>query len=149
MSNYLAWLLLTGVAGVLLALAVYLAYAGRIRSSSRLGHRLIIATLAVLFVGCAYGARLEQVGDINCQAADGDYIYGEFGWSTIPPGPTCTFTRAKHAFDEVRGPSPVMSIWLALVAAGAATTASVVLRTPGSSGTDQSSAVSESHPTST
>lgn len=142
MSNYLAWLLLTGVVGAFLALAVYLAYAGRLRSAPYLGNMLlVIATLFVLLVGCAYGASLEQVGDINCQAAEGEYTYGEFGWSTVPPGPTCTFTRAEQGFDEVRGPTPVMSVWLALVVAGAATTAVMVLRARATSGTDQSSAV--------
>jgi hypothetical protein len=126
MSNYLAWLPLTGVAEALLALAVHRSHASRLRSSSRLG--LTIATLVVLLVGCAHGARLGQVGNINCQAANGDYVYGEFGWSTIPPGPTCTFTTADHGFDEVRGPSPVMSVWLALLAAGTATSVAVMLR---------------------
>ena len=137
MSNYLAWLLLTCVAGALLALAAYRLYAGRLRSTSHLGLRLLIGTLVVLFVSSAYGARLEQVGDINCQATDGDYTYGEFGWSTVPPGPTCTFTEADHGFDEVRGPTPVMSVWLALVAAGAATTAAIALRERTTSGSGQ------------
>lgn len=128
MSKYVAWLLLTASVGALLAVAVHRIHTGRLRSTSRLANTLIIGTLAVSFAGCAYGARLEQVGDINCQAADGDYTYGSFGWSTVPPGPTCTFTRAAHGFDEVRGPSPVMSVWLALVAAGAATSAVLVIR---------------------
>ncbi len=135
MSNYVAWLLLTGVVGLLLALAVSGAYTGQRRSTSHLGIRLLIATLVVLLVGCAYGARVEQMGDIYCQAAEGDYTYGELGWSTVPPGPTCTFTEAEHGFDEVRGPSPVMSVWLAVVATGAATTAVVALRERTTSGT--------------
>ena len=148
MSNYLSWLLLTGVAGALLAYAVHRASCRPawfvIAPGQRTDHRNIGRSAG----GLPYGARLEQVGDINCQAADGDYVYGEFGWSTNPPGPTCTFTAADHGFDEVRGPSPVMSVWLALLAAGAVTSVAVVLRTP-LSGTDRSSAVSESHPTPT
>ena len=128
MSNDTAWLLLTASIGALLAVAVHLAHTARIRSRPHLANRLIIGTLAVLLAGCAYGARAEQVGDINCKAADGEYTYGSFGWSTVPPGPTCTFTRAAHGFDEVRGPSPVMSVWLTLVAAGAAGSAVLVLR---------------------
>jgi hypothetical protein len=137
MSAYLAWLLLTCVVGALLALAVHRAYAGRLHPSSPLGIGVLIATLVVLFAGCAYGARLEQTGAINCQVAEGDYIYGEFGWSTVPPGPTCTFNEAEHGVDEVRGPSPAMSVWLALVAVGAATTAVIALRERTTSGAVQ------------
>lgn len=119
MSNYLAWLLATSLVGAVLAVAMWRSYIRRAGSRHPRANRLVIATLAVLFVGCAYATNLEQAGDSNCQVTQGDYTYGEFGWSTIPPGPTCTFTQAEHGVDEVRGPSPVTSVWLALVAAGA------------------------------
>lgn len=128
MSSYLIWLLLAAAFGLLLCLATYHAIASRRRSGSQLANGLIVATLVVVFTGCAYGARLEQVGDINCQQADGVYVLGEFGWSISPPGPTCTFTLEEHGFDETRGPTPVMSVWLALVATGAVVTAIVTLR---------------------
>lgn len=121
MSNYLVWLLLTTIVGSMLALAVHRTVGTR-RPAGHVSSRFLIATLVVLFAGCAYGARLEQTGDINCQADEGIYIYGEFSWSLAPPGPTCTFTVEEHGFDEVRGPSEVMSVWLVVVGAGAATT---------------------------
>jgi hypothetical protein len=62
------------------------------------------------------------------ETADGEYNYGEFGWLTVPPGPTCTFTQEEHGFDQVRGPNLGMSIWLALVGAGTATAGVIAIR---------------------
>lgn len=127
-SNYLAWLLVTAAVGALLVFVLYRTFARQATSESRMGSFVLIATLVLLFVGCAYGARLGQTADINCETADGEYDDGEFGWSTIPPGPTCTFTQAEHGFDEVRGPNLGMSIWLALVGAGTAAAAVIAIR---------------------
>jgi hypothetical protein len=77
------------------------------------------AWLLILLVGVAYAALVVLAfGDAYCEPFPGGSDYGELRWSVWPPGPTCTFTAEVHGFDEVRGPYPVMSIWLAVLAVG-------------------------------
>jgi len=77
------------------------------------------AWLLILFVGVAWAALvIFAYGDAYCEPFPGGSDYGELRWSVWPPGPTCTFTAEVHGFDEVRGPYPVMSIWLAVLAVG-------------------------------
>ncbi|MGB6059327.1 MAG: hypothetical protein WBF71_13805 [Microthrixaceae bacterium] len=79
----------------------------------------ILAWSGTLLVGLAFAWLLDNLGDSNCEPTPGSSTYGKFGWSLIPPGPTCTFTAEVHGFDQVRGPSPVMTIWLAVLVIGA------------------------------
>jgi hypothetical protein len=82
----------------------------------------------VLFVGVAYGASIVALGNGYCEPFEGGSTYGELRWSVWPPGPTCTFTAEVHGFDEVRGPYPVMSIWLAALVAGGVLCVSLLRR---------------------
>jgi hypothetical protein len=79
---------------------------------------LSIGWLAVLLLGVAYGAMVQMLGSAYCEPVPGSSTYGELDWSIAPPGPTCTFTADIHGFDAVRGPYPVMSVWLAVLAIG-------------------------------
>jgi len=74
---------------------------------------------AVLFVGAAYAILINDMDELYCEPVDGSSNYGDFAWSVFPPGPTCTFNEAVHGFDGVRGPTPVMSIWLIALVVGA------------------------------
>ncbi|MFZ4433294.1 MAG: hypothetical protein ACOYOQ_08890 [Microthrixaceae bacterium] len=78
----------------------------------------VVGWLGILAVGVAYGALVEDLGDAYCEPFEGSSQYGELRWSVLPPGPTCTFTVAEHGFDEVRGPWPVMSVWIAVLVVG-------------------------------
>lgn len=78
-----------------------------------------LAWLAVAAIGVAYGLHVWRTGDVYCQVAPKVYDYGELSWSVLPPGPVCTFTADAHGFDGVRGPYPVMSIWLLVLVVGA------------------------------
>jgi hypothetical protein len=80
-----------------------------------------VATMAwavVLVAGLGYGAMIQLLGDAYCKPFEGGSDYGELRWSALPPGPTCRFTADVHGFDEVRGPYPVMSAWLLVLAVG-------------------------------
>jgi hypothetical protein len=72
-----------------------------------------------LVVGLGYAILVNDMAELYCEPIAGSSDYGAFAWSIVPPGPTCTFTDAVHGFDEVRGPTPVMSVWLLALAAGA------------------------------
>ena len=74
----------------------------------------------VLLVGLGYAALVQLSDDTYCPPFEGSSQYGELDWSVLPPGPTCTFTADVHGFDEVRGPTPVMSVWLAVLVVGPA-----------------------------
>lgn len=74
--------------------------------------------VAVLVLGVAYGILVNDADDLNCEPTPGSSDYGDFAWSVLPPGPTCTFTEALHGFDGVRGPQPVISVWMATLAIG-------------------------------
>ena len=88
--------------------------------------------LAVLVVGVAYGVLVNDMGELYCEPVEGSSDYGDFAWSVLPPGPTCTFNASVHGFDGVRGPTPVMSVWLATLAVGAlVSVAALVLTAPG------------------
>ena len=92
-------------------------------TSGRLRRRLFayIATAAwvvVLLAGLGYGALVQLHGAAYCEPFEGSSQYGELRWSVFPPGPTCTFTANVNGFDEVRGPYPVMSAWLLVLAVG-------------------------------
>lgn len=77
------------------------------------------AWTVLLLAGLAHGALIEMMGDSRCEATVGDSNYGAHGWSTLPPGPTCTFTTEVNGFARVDGPTPVMTVWLAVLALGA------------------------------
>jgi hypothetical protein len=77
-----------------------------------------IVWTAVLFVGFVHAALAQFLGSSACEASPGDSNYGEFGWSLLPPGPTCTFTEEANGFAEVRGPGPYMSVWLFVLVVG-------------------------------
>ena len=74
---------------------------------------LLLATLGVWTVGLACWLLLFwlQSEGLACEYR-GSSIYGEPGWSVLPPGPTCTWTEEVHGFDRASGPGPWMSIWL-------------------------------------
>lgn len=72
-----------------------------------------------LVVGLGYAILINDMAELYCEPIAGSSDYGAFASSIIPPGPTCTFTEAVHGFDAVRGPSPVMSVWLVSLALGA------------------------------
>jgi len=72
----------------------------------------LVIWAAVLLVGIAYAILIND-NDLYCEPANGLSDYGDFAWSLFPPGPTCTFGEA------VRGPTPVMSIWLIALVVGA------------------------------
>lgn len=74
----------------------------------------------VLLTGIGHGAMVLLIGDAYCEPFEGSSTYGTLRWSALPPGPTCTFVAEFHGFDAVRGPYPVMSIWLAVLAIGGA-----------------------------
>lgn len=96
--------------------------AGR-RDAWRVTVGIVVALcwFGTLALGLAYAAYLVLMGDAVCEPFPGGSTYGTLGWSVLPPGPTCTFTEQLHGFDEVRGPTPVMSIWLlVLLVAGVA-----------------------------
>ena len=83
---------------------------------------------AVLGLGLLHAAGVEWMGDLGCEANVGDSNYGAHGWSTLPPGPTCTYTQRMNGFDRVDGPTPVMSIWLLGLALGAIVCLALVRR---------------------
>lgn len=94
---------------------------GQGRRRTRLRFLAFLASVVwvgILLVGVAYGVLVEALGPTYCELTPGSSAYGELGWSVLPPGPTCTFTEAVHGIDAVRGPYPVMSIWLAFLAIG-------------------------------
>lgn len=72
--------------------------------------------------GSAFALFIDMLGDVLCSEPPDDSNFGRFGWSVIPPGPTCTFTKATNGYDAVRGPSPLMSIWIIGVVVGAVIT---------------------------
>lgn len=89
---------------------------GRHRSRLRIAaYLLIVGWVALLLLGVAYGAMVQMLGSAYCEPVPGSSTYGELNWSIAPPGPTCTFTADIHGFDAVRGPYPVMSVWLAVL----------------------------------
>ena len=74
--------------------------------------------IVLAVVGAIGIAAVDVLGDAGCEKSESNY--GKLSWSTIPPGPVCTWTTEVNGFDEVDGPSPVMSIWLvALTVLGA------------------------------
>lgn len=81
-----------------------------------------VAWFMLLVGGLAYAAYLQDLGSAFCVPFEGSSQYGEFRWSILPPGPTCSFTMSVHGFDETRGPTPVMSIWIVVLALGLLTT---------------------------
>lgn len=87
---------------------------------------LVTGWVLVLLAGVAYGALVELSGDSYCPIEPNSSTYGTQGWSVVPPGPTCTFTAEQRGVDdvistdEVRGPTPVMSIWLGVLGLGVA-----------------------------
>ena len=75
---------------------------------------------AVLCFGLAWAGMIELQDDLGCEHSAGDSNYGEQSWSVLPPGPVCSWTAETNGFDEVRGPTPGMSVWLlVLVTLGA------------------------------
>lgn len=82
------------------------------------GRVMVVSWMVVLVAGVAYGLMINDMGELACEPTPGSSDYGEFAWSLNPPGPTCTFTEALHGFDEVRGPTPVMSVWILVVVVG-------------------------------
>lgn len=104
------------------------------RAGRRDAWRLAMGVVAVLCwsgtlaLGLAYAGFLQLGGDTSCEASPGESNYGTFGWSVVPPGPTCTFTEELNGFDEVRGPTPVMSIWLLVLLVGALVVVPLVRR---------------------
>jgi hypothetical protein len=92
---------------------------GRHRNRLRIAAYLLsVGWVALLLLGVAYGAMVQMLGSAYCEPVPGSSTYGELNWSMAPPGPTCTFTADIHGFDAVRGPYPVMSVWLAVLAVG-------------------------------
>jgi len=87
------------------------------------------AWFAVLLMGLGYAVLLQLLGDAACSLDPSGSNYGELGWSVVPPGPTCTFTHELHGIDEVRGPTPVMSVWILVLVAGAVALVLAGLRT--------------------
>jgi hypothetical protein len=73
----------------------------------------VLGFLVLAGIGIGWGIAIEVLDDGYCE--QGDSNYGELSWSVVPPGPVCTWTAEANGLDEVRGPTPVMSIWLAAV----------------------------------
>jgi hypothetical protein len=65
----------------------------------------------VLSLGLAWGSFVVVADDLYCERTPGSSDYGDLGWSIVPPGPQCSWPGV----DEVRGPTPVMSVWLGLL----------------------------------
>jgi hypothetical protein len=82
----------------------------------------------LLLLGLAVVAERQWIGDLGCEASTGDSNYGTHGWSVLPPGPTCTYTRDLNGYDQVDGPTPAMSIWLAGLAIGGVICVTLVRR---------------------
>lgn len=78
-----------------------------------------LAWFIIAAIGTGYGLLVWDMGEMYCPIEQGLSTYGELSWSILPPGPVCTFTPDVHGFDEVRGPYPVMSIWLLVLVIGA------------------------------
>lgn len=78
-----------------------------------------LAWFIIAAIGTAYGLLVWDMGELYCPVEQGASTWGELSWSILPPGPVCTFTADVHGFDEVRGPYPVMSIWLLVLVVGA------------------------------
>lgn len=82
---------------------------------------VVLAWLGLAAIGVTYAAFRQVSGWASCEHERGDSNYGEFSWSAIPPGPVCTWTLAGNGFDDSKGPTPVMSLWLlSLVGLGVA-----------------------------
>lgn len=100
-----------------------------IKRHGRLTALVILGWAAILSMTLAYVVAWTYFGDLSCEAFPDTSSYGEVVWSVVPPGPICTFTEANNGFDEVRGPSPVMSILIFLLIAGGVLVA-MLLRSP-------------------
>lgn len=75
------------------------------------------AFVLVALVGTAWGALVIAQDDFYCPHPTRDSDYGELSWSVLPPGPQCTWsTESGNHVDDARGPTPVMSVWLATLA---------------------------------
>ena len=101
----------------------------------RLFARLAVAAwVLVLLLSVGYVALVHLLGEEYCEVFEGSSIfennavYGELRWSALPPGPTCTFTKDVHGFDEVRGPYSFLSIWLGALVVGGALCIAVLRR---------------------
>lgn len=84
-----------------------------------LGAALAVAWLLTLAAGMGYALLVQLRGSTYCEPSEGSSQYGDLSWSVLPPGPTCRFSQEVHGFDATRGPTPVMSIWIAALLLGA------------------------------
>ncbi len=76
----------------------------------------VLGWVSVLLIGLAWLMLILGLDWGYCER--GDSTYGELSWSLLPPGPTCTWTNEADDVDAHRGPTAVMSIWLAALLAG-------------------------------
>lgn len=82
-----------------------------------------VAGTALLLVGLLWMAFIGFSASTYCER--GDSNYGTLSWSTLPPGPVCTWSEGPIRAAETTGPTPVMSMWilvmgaLAVIAVGA------------------------------
>ena len=81
-----------------------------------------------LLVGLGYAVLVNSLGSMYCEPFEGSSQYGELRWSVWPPGPTCSFTQSVHGFSETRGPTPVMTIWIAAIGIGLCLIVALIVR---------------------
>jgi hypothetical protein len=72
---------------------------------------LLLTWLAVTLLGVTAIWARAWVGDLGCEANQGDSNYGELQWSMLPPGPKCVFTEEANGYAATEGPSPAWSVW--------------------------------------
>jgi len=87
------------------------------KAGRRSGRRWVVAAavaaifwFALAILGTVGLASVAVLGDAACEKSESNY--GKLSWSTIPPGPVCTWTTSLNGVDEVAGPGPIMSLWL-------------------------------------
>lgn len=85
---------------------------------------LAISWAVMTLAGAGYSGLVAGMGDLGCEAdpADAsvgfrDSNYGRMEWSSIPPGPRCSWTVEANGFAASDGPSPIWSLWVLTVVA--------------------------------
>ena len=84
---------------------------GHLGIGQALGHEREHLTFAIGEPGQGCGG---LVGHLRCRTQRRDEVASD---GRVQPGLACS--HAAHGIDEVRGPTPVMSVWLGLLGLGA------------------------------
>lgn len=73
----------------------------------------------ILLLGLGFIALSVFLRDLGCEHATGDSRYGDYSWGWFPKfGPRCEWTEARHGVADVREPSGLGTVWLAVVIGG-------------------------------